>query len=927
MSTPPGSQSDGLSTTPPEGRTSSPGRSLRSRMGTAVRRASTLNFPRPNALRSSSSKNSLKVDAQTSPPAESGVPSPVAESPAREAEATEAPMTHGPSPLSQTTVAPANPTTQSSPAPVPAAVLSGIQMTTSPEAQALPLQTPETQVLSLQRSSSPDSFSEPPAPAAPAPAPTSPPEAKPVVQSSAEGTVKSESAASVPNVPTAPAPPSAPATPPQEAPPPAISSPSQEALRGKTASRDDFAWNDENAIAPNWSKSPLQKASSESFGPPHDVIAEASYGSTEPIASRATDAEAFAWRRDLSVSPKQSSSTLGGRSSIQQPEAQQIPRGGRMSTRDSGSSLASSYGRVLISSTARNINISMDPNDADARRGRSPGRNYRISLDESYSDPFADPPGHAQSQMSRRALSPIQSVDISAPEQRAPMSFPLPPQNDVIASRTARGAPSGYSLDERSATIDQREIPRETDERLPLLARSANGGITENGKYAASEDISATVTIPFPVSQTLDEPAASHAIERSGWTEHVLPDSTFYYSHASMRVVTDIDLRNAKKLAVVTEHLKKLPEGLSAQAQGWELWLRETPKGKRGFKLTRSWINHKAHILSLDLPPTLDDDSLVDDTADDDRLDMEYRYWAFMEAHPAHTPLMTESRAEALKALSWSYTDCLLPVSQTQYSPPPFATRECQELMALLRSYDGSSGANAVETRVVARVLLRVAQWRQHYYRPNKPLPKDAILARKPARRTPFFRVVFDFLIACLCLGIPYLFLERSRPQRLDEESGIRTAGPMLMIGGCACLVAAIILSASVTFISLPGVDEISRLAGLLAVVFSAASMVTSVIALFRYKADMGRSVVYVGGEGLMLLSRKSVMMSLPLVFLAWAIAAFITGITFFSLHGATATHGGFASYSFEDHTHRMAFVTMGGMAAMLIFTALLARR
>lgn len=63
------------------------------------------------------------------------------------------------------------------------------------------------------------------------------------------------------------------------------------------------------------------------------------------------------------------------------------------------------------------------------------------------------------------------------------------------------------------------------------------------------------------------------------------------------------------------------------------------------------------------------------------------------------------------------------------------------------------------------------------------------------------------------------------------------------------------ILSASVTFISLPGLDDVARLAGLLAILFSASSMVSTVIALFRYKVDIERTVVYVGGEGLMLLS------------------------------------------------------------------------
>lgn len=54
---------------------------------------------------------------------------------------------------------------------------------------------------------------------------------------------------------------------------------------------------------------------------------------------------------------------------------------------------------------------------------------------------------------------------------------------------------------------------------------------------------------------------------------------------------------------------------------------------------------------------------------------------------------------------------------------------------------------------------------------------------------------------------------------------------------------------------TLPGLDDVARLAGLIAILFSASSMVSSVVALFRWKADVERTVVYVGGEGLTLLT------------------------------------------------------------------------
>ncbi len=62
-------------------------------------------------------------------------------------------------------------------------------------------------------------------------------------------------------------------------------------------------------------------------------------------------------------------------------------------------------------------------------------------------------------------------------------------------------------------------------------------------------------------------------------------------------------------------------------------------------------------------------------------------------------------------------------------------------------------------------------------------------------------------------------------------------------------------MSASVTFLSLPSLDDVARLTGFLAILFSASSMVSSVLALFRYKTDIDRSVVYIGSQGLTHLS------------------------------------------------------------------------
>ncbi|KAF9030240.1 hypothetical protein BDZ89DRAFT_1091654 [Hymenopellis radicata] len=265
---------------------------------------------------------------------------------------------------------------------------------------------------------------------------------------------------------------------------------------------------------------------------------------------------------------------------------------------------------------------------------------------------------------------------------------------------------------------------------------------------------------------------------------------------------------------------------------------------------------------------------------------MEYRYWSFMESHPAHETIPAHVQGGGNGCLDMG-------VDRS------FSQDECQELMTLIRSFGG-----VIQTRIIARILLRVLHWRQMNFRPNKPLPKvSSNTPPLPARRNPIRKVMVDFFISCLCLGIPYLFYTRSHFHRMDEEGGIRSAGPMLIIGACTCLVAAIVLSASVTFLSLPGLDNIARVAGLIAVLFSAFSMASTVVALFKYKADAERAVSVVGAEGFLMVSRRHVVFSLPLVFLSYAIIGFIAGLVLYSFRGLTLTNTAVLEHRFQEYT------------------------
>ncbi|TCD65970.1 hypothetical protein EIP91_001962 [Steccherinum ochraceum] len=877
--------------TPERPRNASPARSFRSRMGTMLRRNSSgFTMPRPSIPFRSESKSSLKVDstalAPPSAPESHTAPSPVAESPAREAAETNglpqpaAPI--GPSPLAQETT--------SSPQPATA------PLAQDSEAAQPPAEAPVV----------PEAVSEPVAIAvAPVTIPVSSPE--PV-----------------------PAPAQAPS---EEAPAPAVTE-EPKSYYGEVDHANTFAWRDPVPSTPSRSVSPRQSS-----------------GSLRKSSSR--DA--------IVASPEMLSSNI--------------------SRKGSKSSLASSFGHVVVEAGGRRVSVSVpdDTSYEEPRRGRSRASSIRVSFknkfEDPYTDPFADPP---ESTAAPRVLSPIDSVaepqsavtaKMPSPQEypsseatpMPPTSMPLPqhersepmyvlqpppetlqtqdfkhqtysptpivmsqPPPESVMNTRVQKMPSAYSLGEQAApsTTDQHH-PLETDERLPLLNRGYDAS-----KASLAQPSTSKAAVSFPSARAF-WPTAAQSFHALGWSEILLPDSSVYYVNRSMRVTVDVDLRNSKKLEAVTEYLdRKLPEEVALPPLGWELWLKEADETKKGFVPVRNWVNHEARSLSFKPPPPAMNGEAItaaDHVTDDDRMDSEYRYWSFIESHPAHTPLPPNAHQEALDALKWTYTDSLLPTEQ-QF-PPPFTPAECQELMGLLRSFDSEMEATSVvHTRLVSRILIRLVQWRQQHFRPDRALPTDMMKNHQRNDRTHTLRRYFlDVIMSLLCLGIPYLFLGRASNtsyHRLDVEdggTGARNPGPMVMVGAIACLVSALILSASVTFMTLPGLDDVARLAGLIAILFSASSMVSSVVALFRWKADVERTVVYVGGEGLTLLTKRSIVMSLPLVFLAWAVAAFITAITFYSFRGATVTSRVVIRQPFEDYTHWAVVGTLGGLVGILV--------
>ncbi|KAG6332906.1 hypothetical protein ID866_6184 [Astraeus odoratus] len=573
-------------------------------------------------------------------------------------------------------------------------------------------------------------------------------------------------------------------------------------------------------------------------------------------------------------------------------------------------------------------------------------------------DPFVDPkPAQSETVVvpaqAVAALSPAETIHVPEPfDPRSPrddsmipaadpVPIPLLPMHEVI-SRPSRQT-SGYDLNVHGS--DRGDYLRnEADERRPLLAsRPAtppiNTGIPR--PTACSEIARSYRSSNPPVAQPMPQWAqprvemngsarnysygsVSRPYAERGWYEYVLPHGLRYFGHPDKRATTDIDLRNFSKLDEVTRAV----DSIDGVPEGCEAWVRPAHRGKAwGRKSAPSqlvvcWVDHRYRRILSEMPT---DDFIL--TEEDEKLDDEYRYWSYIEMHPAHVVLLQPSRQEAADVLHWSYTDRLL--SHPQPVQPPFSQDECQELLRLVN--DPRQLSSLSYNRMIARILLRVAHWRQVHFRPHKPLPRD-VSTLHPSRESPMLRTVLEIVVGILCLGIPFLFVDRARyTSHFDVEGNTAppSSAPLFIVGACACLVSAIILSASVTLMTLPGLGSIARIGGLVAISCSVLSMVTSFVSIFRYKSEIAQGAAHAAGEGFVLLPRRSIMLSLPLVFLAYSVAGFITGVVVYSFRSATINfaHAGMPVASkFDEYARWMVVGVLGALTGVLIASVIVTR-
>ncbi|CAE7112686.1 unnamed protein product [Rhizoctonia solani] len=388
-------------------------------------------------------------------------------------------------------------------------------------------------------------------------------------------------------------------------------------------------------------------------------------------------------------------------------------------------------------------------------------------------------------------------------------------------------------------------------------------------------------------------------------------------------LVTDLDMSDPVTHSGVNSFVdKNLQERDVDLPSGWEVWVHASGTSESLFDgskadrwdevseagtepvdlgygapcvLVWTYVSHKRRRVGAHGP---EDKFVTGEDAEHD-LEMERRYWAYVETHPAHADVNPRATQEAIELLTWHYTDRFLAEKkrgekEVIHVNPPFTPEESQEVLEFLKSVTADpSHANVVlKTRTVARVHVRTAEWRLaklHAVADAVNLevmsPSERIRRRRVAAN-PFVGIPLRTLASLLGLGIPYLYVNQPDEKVEDRQR-------MMVADASTNLMSALMLGASVSFLAIPDLEDIARLAGVAAAACSLGSLAAGIVRLrlpsFSSGKESGR-----GADDDEREPRPSALRTfaraLPLVLSAYAGSALVAGLAAYSWRGQVST-------------------------------------
>ncbi|KDQ16429.1 hypothetical protein BOTBODRAFT_186485 [Botryobasidium botryosum FD-172 SS1] len=386
----------------------------------------------------------------------------------------------------------------------------------------------------------------------------------------------------------------------------------------------------------------------------------------------------------------------------------------------------------------------------------------------------------------------------------------------------------------------------------------------------------------------------------AGWVIHAHPNGWVYFSCPARSLVTDLDIRDHAMLRLVEQRVQGYPNtfGVLSQATNSPIdWFIDMETGVEIY-----CVDHSRKRMALPPFKGLASDAR-DLTWNEEKLSKE-RYWNYFKNHPSHHPLPDGAAYLALLALR---SNCVGSLVYADNSLDPFAPQECQRLIELLDSL--SNDDTTPKNVLVSYILERVAA---HTFDTGfgghaRAAFEDRKTHLSPTEPRGLKKWFMYFCIYIVFLGVPNSYIQPIQEalrtgagvgayaEQLKGEIWESYAQRVVEEWGDFILVATVLLSATGSFLAVPGLPSLARITTLISVLCALESIIIGMYLIWRHQAykEQLKSTYHLNVERKYGPYGIAFLFSVPFVLLVWAIGTFAFSVVTYAFHGFTETAAG----------------------------------
>ncbi|KDQ11080.1 hypothetical protein BOTBODRAFT_465409 [Botryobasidium botryosum FD-172 SS1] len=386
-----------------------------------------------------------------------------------------------------------------------------------------------------------------------------------------------------------------------------------------------------------------------------------------------------------------------------------------------------------------------------------------------------------------------------------------------------------------------------------------------------------------------------------GWLLHLHPNGWVYFTHPVFGLVTNADIRQPSVYGRLNPIFQSAYLNWQPRPASTEILIDDD--------MNELYVNHSLKLASF---ASWNDLNAEFAESQSWRLHKIYEknYWKCFKDHPSHHPLPEGAEELATGTVNSSLVGNYV---YQNNSVDPFSADESEKLrklLSLLRSED-SIPKTVLISHILELIATQASETNYTYF----STARGGFTRKSPAPRSqadPVAERFSDKLIAIcmtyLLFGVPFNYVRHigrvlrappgsgSYAYELKKKQWQEYVQKLVKEWTDFNLVATVLLSATVSFLAVPGIDDVTRVTTLISVLCALGSIIVGLYLVWKHQtrgADMGGWSYNLNLENRYGVHEIATLLSLPLVFLIWAILTFMISVVCFSFRGFGQTIDG----------------------------------